>query len=726
MASSEDLDYHYLSHLYECLAVAVDVNRLPGFGDYLRFVPQILLVELPDLSLQVKSEILSYYGKQVKIQLYGSSVEGLNVDFVPDYDVMIFPTSHDLTIDEELIEYIYLPGNAMHVRIKGADHPLLQSCLVDNTGYVATSALKNLHPAIYEPNQITDSENAVVVDVLRAFHSGISIKNSMTSPAIKISSFLNPNVPGTFKNELVGDIRNEGEEELPHLHSSVDIIPALRSLAWPEVAQEWITRPRKWPLPSKVEKVIREGFHLVVKAPKSGGNPECDFRISFSHAEYLLSLEMNDIQRQCYRCLKKYHQVYLSTEPKGVNSFHLKNIFLRTIEETGAEMWIESRRAECMSKLFANLLETLRKEKLPHYFVQSYNLFDRDYIEDPATLESLAKKVERVMENPVKFAEELILVTRSRLRSSSVQEQKQSKVQLPELFLSLLKKVNEDGSIANYSPHNLMTSHLVTKKERLEKLLEGWNDVFCMLDDRDWLERRIVEDQRAEIEILIPKIKSNIRTTVKNISLTLKLLEALLQLELQSLSWWKKVLEDGSIANYFHFPGHNLKEVYLAVIKDLIEALKNPNGIPEDPDHLERTMVEYLTEMRKENYNIEKLILTNEACFQFVCAQWLLGLGGQSLNDIDIRYSVLASMKQYIELAKYCRVMDSAGEEENVWQVISKHMFDAASEVPFDLNIILPSGLDEDKKELCRTTMTYICKKLYDAQRTNTDDIPLD
>ena len=160
----------------------------------------------------------------------------------------------------------------------------------------------------------------------------------MTSPAIKISSFLNPNVPGTFKNELVGDIRNEGEEELPHLDTSVDIIPALRSLAWPEVAQDWITRPRKWPLPAKVENVIREGFHLVVKAPKSGGNPECDFRISFSHAEYLLSLEMNDIQRQCYRCLKKYHRVYLSTEPKSVNSFHLKNIFLRTIEDRGRDV----------------------------------------------------------------------------------------------------------------------------------------------------------------------------------------------------------------------------------------------------------------------------------------------------------------------------------------------------------------------------------------------------
>ena len=150
MASCEDLtDYQFLSHLYECLAIAVDVNRKrfsgqPTAGQF--------FLEVTDLNLQIKSEILRYRGKQVKIQLYGSSVEDLNVDLVPDYDVMIFPTSDNLTIDDELIEY--LPSNAMHVRIKGADNPLLQSCLVDNTGYVATSALKNFHPAIYEPNDI--------------------------------------------------------------------------------------------------------------------------------------------------------------------------------------------------------------------------------------------------------------------------------------------------------------------------------------------------------------------------------------------------------------------------------------------------------------------------------------------------------------------------------------------------------------------------------------------
>ena len=60
---------------------------------------------------------------------------------------MIYPESNNLTIHEELIEY--LPENPMHVRIKGADHPVLKSCLVEDTEYVATSVLKTFHPAIY-------------------------------------------------------------------------------------------------------------------------------------------------------------------------------------------------------------------------------------------------------------------------------------------------------------------------------------------------------------------------------------------------------------------------------------------------------------------------------------------------------------------------------------------------------------------------------------------------
>ena len=470
MASSKDSDNQHLSHLYKCLAAEVDEKKRVR-----AFSWQSSLAE--EFFEMMTEDLLRRKQQQVRLQLYGSSAEDLHADVYPDLDVVIFPTADELMIDDELIEYCF-PSHPLHVKIRGTGHPVLQSCLAENREYVATSALKNCHPAIFGPVSITNNPDDVLPATFVAMPGlSLSVKNSMTSPAIKITSdlqsygrkFLNK-----FKLTLHKHYCKGGEEEsivdctclssedendyfseridsfLSKAKMLIEFIPAFRCLTWPMVAQEWRKRQRNWPSPDVVDKVIREGFHLVVKAPKNGGNPECDFRISFSHAEYLLSQEINEIQRECYRCLKTYHRVYLSTKAKGLISFHLKNIFLRTIEEGGGEMWIESRRAECMWKLFANLLKALRERHLPHYFVQSYNLFGIDYIEDPAILESLTQTVEQIMENPVKFAEELILVTQGK-RSSPVQEQEQEQMNSPsnqlqsELMLfSPLKKGNTE------------------------------------------------------------------------------------------------------------------------------------------------------------------------------------------------------------------------------------------------------------------------------------------
>ena len=449
MASSEDSENQHLSHLYKCLAAEVDEKkRLRAFSWQSSLAEEFFEMMTKDLRRKQQ---------QVRFQLYGSSAEDLHADVFPDLDVVIFPTADELMIDDELIEYCF-PSNPLHVKIRGTGHPVLQSCLAENTEYVATSALKNCHPAIFGPVSITSNPDDVLPATFVAMPGlSLSVKNSMSSPAIKITSDLQ-SYARKFLNKLKLTLHKHyckgGEEEsivdctclssedendyfseridsfLSKSKMLIEFIPAFRCLTWPMVAQEWRKRQRKWPSPDVVDKVIREGFHLVVKAPKNGGNPECDFRISFSHAEYLLSQEINEIQRECYRCLKTYHRVYLSTEAKGLISFHLKNIFLRTIEETGGDMWIESRRAECMWKLFANLLEALRERHLPHYFVRSYNLFGIDYIEDLAILESLTQKVEQIMDNPVKVAEELILVTQGE-RSSPVQEQEQEQMNSP-------------------------------------------------------------------------------------------------------------------------------------------------------------------------------------------------------------------------------------------------------------------------------------------------------
>ena len=158
--------------------------------------------------------------------------------------------------------------------------------------------------------------------------------------------------------------------------------------------------------PATVHRIIQDGFHLVVKPPKSGGCPDTDFRLSFSRAEYLLSRELNDMQRQCYRALKKYHSLYLRTEPKCLVTYHLKTLFLHTCEKSGVGMWTEDNRTSCMMKLLENLHHALTEEFLRHYFITDCNLVDVDNIETPQVLDSPAEKVELFMRNPREFLPE--------------------------------------------------------------------------------------------------------------------------------------------------------------------------------------------------------------------------------------------------------------------------------------------------------------------------------
>ena len=68
---------------------------------------------------------------RVMFRPYGSAAEDLKCHEpydVGDVDIMIFPTSKNLTILDDLLEY--LPEHPVHARIKGVDHPVLQSCLV--------------------------------------------------------------------------------------------------------------------------------------------------------------------------------------------------------------------------------------------------------------------------------------------------------------------------------------------------------------------------------------------------------------------------------------------------------------------------------------------------------------------------------------------------------------------------------------------------------------------
>ena len=656
---------------------------------------------------------------------YGSVAEDLKCiepDDVGDVDIVIYPDSSNLMIHEELIEY--LPENPMHVRIKGADHPVLKSCLVEDKEYVATSVLKTFHPAIYG-RSVSNVLNKIIFAIAgplmmmmtpepsSLLESTYQLKNKEASPALTFSfsrplnrqpnntfhvyreglkrmahgyckltgteelakvindftqltnelyMYFDSKRPITISEILPGflelyqryrakihqarfrsvsksqphhyktqrnkdvkdeqqsreknanlfqriflscdgkkaqlntgefntDMRNRStgnpdalddrsetksngdlveshilsqkeqlftmqtgespsydsqrkkapgkpilnlffapviagsitearedsfkeaanvtdfEKSSDHAKGGVDIVPAFKAPGWPIVAQEWIRRERKWPSQKVIDQILQEGFHLVVKAPKNGGNLECDFRISFANAEFLLSRELNEVQRECYRCLKKFHRAYLSTKPKSLVSFHLKNLFLQTVEETGAEIWTQSNRVECMMKLFRNLLEALRKRDLRHFFVRSYNLFSVDYIEDLNILEPLVEICEKINENPMQFVRKL---TQRQNSEQTKKEQNcmpafttqgQSDVH-QEVSCKGTKKefkeaINQESSlITSFRYHDLKDIFLSTSKEMTDL---AFKDPHCSLQSLHSLEKSIIEDLR-EIE----------------------------------------------------------------------------------------------------------------------------------------------------------------------------------------------------------------------------------
>ena len=136
-----------------------------------------------------------------------------------------------------------------------------------------------------------------------------------------LNLFFDPMIAGSITEAREHSIKEAAnvtdfEKSSNHQKGGVDIVPALKAPGWPMVAQEWIGRKRKWPSQKVIDRILQEGFHLVVKAPKNGGNLKCDFRISFANAEYLLSRELNEVQRECYRCLKNFIESIFPQNPR--------------------------------------------------------------------------------------------------------------------------------------------------------------------------------------------------------------------------------------------------------------------------------------------------------------------------------------------------------------------------------------------------------------------------
>ena len=115
---------------------------------------------------------------------------------------------------------------------------------------------------------------------------------------------------------------------------NLDIVPCLRILAWPPVAQSWLSRDRNysWPSTAIVSEVQRNGCDLVYVSHRDYKYDEFQWRYSFSRAEVTLIRSWTPIQQLVYHMLRYFAKRTIIRDSKDddkvICTYHIKTLML--------------------------------------------------------------------------------------------------------------------------------------------------------------------------------------------------------------------------------------------------------------------------------------------------------------------------------------------------------------------------------------------------------------
>lgn len=210
-----------------------------------------------------------------------------------------------------------------------------------------------------------------------------------------------------------------------------EIIPAL-SAPWPNEAYEWMHRQRdikvnpitmqqfQWPTPDMVNKVVSFGSLLVPLGfiPKTGLNAqrELEWKITFPNAERYLEGCLTSAQCKVYivakALLQTFVEPFIEGTANGFTNEHLRaHLFWQC--ELNYAAWPEDYLGEALLRFLHSLLEHIKRQRLPDYFLPKRNLFENI---PERIMVDLHKRIFRITENPLMYT--LIALRNLRCQSS--------------------------------------------------------------------------------------------------------------------------------------------------------------------------------------------------------------------------------------------------------------------------------------------------------------------
>lgn len=195
-----------------------------------------------------------------------------------------------------------------------------------------------------------------------------------------------------------------------------EIIPAI-ACPWPKEAFEWMLRQREvkehrltrqryqWPTPAMVNKVVSFGCHVIPVGytPKNGLNAQADleWKIVFPEAERYLESCLTSTQIKVYMItralLKTFFEPYVDAKYNTFTGEHLRTHLFWQCENNYAA-WPEDYLGEALVRFLNSLLDQIKQQRLPDYFLPGRNLFENV---PNRVLVELHRSIFRITENPV-------------------------------------------------------------------------------------------------------------------------------------------------------------------------------------------------------------------------------------------------------------------------------------------------------------------------------------
>ena len=86
-----------------------------------------------------------------------------------------------------------------------------------------------------------------------------------------------------------------------------------------------------------------------------------------------------------------------------LSSYHIKTIFLNTLEKKPENFWVDENIEECFQTLLKELHDALESKTCQHHWIKRLNLFDSVAKTNRKRLSILVQKLEKIQEDPAPF-----------------------------------------------------------------------------------------------------------------------------------------------------------------------------------------------------------------------------------------------------------------------------------------------------------------------------------